>query len=80
MAERKNQIVMNMVRAMLLEKKIPKTFWAEVANWSIYVLNRCPTLAVKKITLEEAWSGMKPFVDHFRVFGYIAHVHVAEVQ
>lgn len=53
-AERKNRTVMNMVRSMLSEKKIPKNFWPEAVNWTMYVLNRCPTLAVKNITPEEA--------------------------
>ncbi|CAL9004184.1 unnamed protein product, partial [Prunus brigantina] len=39
---------------------------------------RCPTLAVKDVTPEETWSGVKPSIDHFRVFGCIAHVHVPE--
>ncbi|TXG65900.1 hypothetical protein EZV62_007175 [Acer yangbiense] len=38
----------------------------------------CPTLAIKDVTPDEAWSGVKPLVDHFRVFGCIAHVHVPE--
>jgi hypothetical protein len=71
---------MNMVRAMLLEKKIPKSFWPEAVHWSIYVLNRCPTLAVKDATPEEAWTGVKPSVEHFRVFGCLAHVHVPEAK
>ena len=69
---------MNMVRSMLSDKNIPKTFWPEAVNWTIYVLNRCPTLAVKDVTPKEAWSGVKPSVDHFWVFGCIAHVHVPE--
>ena len=44
------------------------------------MLNRCPNSALKDITPEEAWSGLRPSVDHFRVFGCIAHVHVPEVQ
>ncbi|KAL0313353.1 UNVERIFIED_CONTAM: Retrovirus-related Pol polyprotein from transposon TNT 1-94 [Sesamum radiatum] len=72
-AERKNRTIMNMVRSMLSDKSVPKTFWPEAVNWSIYVLNRCPTLAVKDVTPEEAWSGLKPSVEHFRVFGCIAH-------
>jgi transposase InsO family protein len=51
-AERKNRTVMNMVRSMLSDKNIPKTFWPEAVNWTIYVLNRCPTLAVKDVTPE----------------------------
>ena len=76
--ERKNRTVMNMVRSMLSDKNIPKTFWPEAMNWTIYVLNKCPTLAVRDVTPKEAWSGVKPSVDHFRVFGCIAHVYVPE--
>jgi len=77
-AETKNRTVMNMVRSMLSDKNIPKTFWAEAVNWTIYVLNMCPTLAVKNVTLEEAWSEVKPSINHFWVFCCIAHVHVPE--
>ena len=68
---------MNMVRSMLLEKQVPKNFWPEIVNWTAHVLNRSLTLAVKDMTLEEAWSGVKPNVDYFRVFGCIGHVHVS---
>jgi len=75
-AERKNRTIMNMVRSMLSEKRIPKSFWLEVVNWAMHVLNRSPTLAVKNRTPAEAWNGLKPSVAHFRVFGCISHVHV----
>lgn len=68
-AERKNRTVMNMVVRMLAAKKIPKVLWAEAAVWTFYVLNRCPTKALNRITLQEAWSGNKPTVEHFRVWG-----------
>ena len=42
----------------------------------MHLLNGSPTLAVKNKTPEEAWSGVKPSVEHFRVFGCISHVHV----
>jgi len=71
---------MNLVRSMLLEKKIPKTFWPEAVNWTIYVLNRCPTFAVKDMTPEEVWSGVKPSVEHFRVFGCVAHIHILDAR
>lgn len=77
-AERKNRTIMNMVRSMLSEKKIPKTFWPEAVNWTIHVLNRSPTLAVRNMTPEEAWSGSKPSVEHFRVWGCLSHVHVSD--
>ena len=79
-AERKNRTVMNMVRCMLAAKKMPKTFWTEAVKWTFYLLNRCPTLAVKNVTPQEAWSGVKPSVDHFRVWGCIGHVHIPEAK
>lgn len=65
---------------MLSDKRIPKTFRAEAVIWTFYVLNKCPTLAVKDITPQEAWSGIKPSVDQFRIFGCLAHVHVPHVN
>ncbi|CAL2265082.1 unnamed protein product [Prunus armeniaca] len=76
--ERKNRTVMNLVRCMLTEKQVPKAFWPEAVRWCVHVLNRCPTLAVQNRTPEEAWSGMKPTVEYFRVFGCLAHVHVPD--
>ena len=35
-------------------------------------------MVVKNKTSEEAWSGVKPSVEHFRVFGCISHVHVPD--
>ena len=35
-------------------------------------------MAVKNKTPEEAWSRVKPSVEHFRVYGCISHVHVLD--
>ncbi|KAJ9559214.1 hypothetical protein OSB04_013828 [Centaurea solstitialis] len=75
-AERRNRTVMNMVRSMLAAKKMPRVFWAEAAVWTFYILNRCPTKALMDVTPQEAWCGTKPSVEHFKVWGSIAHVHV----
>ncbi|GJY65031.1 retrovirus-related pol polyprotein from transposon TNT 1-94 [Tanacetum coccineum] len=77
-AERKNRTIMNMVRSMLTEKQVPKVFWPEAVRWSVHILNRCPTVAVQNQTPEEAWSGVKPVIDYFRVFGCVAHAHVPD--
>ncbi|GJW21496.1 putative RNA-directed DNA polymerase [Tanacetum coccineum] len=75
-AERKNRTVVNMVVSMIAAKKMPKKFWGEATVWSFYVLNRCPTKALTNMTPQEAWSGIKPTVNHFRIWGSIAHVHI----
>ncbi|XP_071705208.1 uncharacterized protein [Rutidosis leptorrhynchoides] len=79
-AERKNRTIMNLVRSIMIEKDVPKTFWPEAVKWVNHVLNRSPTLAVKDVTPEEAWGGIKPSVDYFRVFGCIGHVHVPDAK
>ena len=40
---------------------------------------RSPTMEVKDMTREEAWSGVKPLVDYLRVFGCVGHVHIPEM-
>ncbi|CAJ2639490.1 unnamed protein product [Trifolium pratense] len=55
---RKNRTIMNMVRCMISEKNVPKSFWPEAVNWAAHILNRSPTFTVKDVTPEEAWSGI----------------------
>ena len=75
-AERKNRTIVEMARSMMKAKSLPNSFWAEAVATSIYLLNRCPTKSVKGMTPQEAWSGRKPSVAHFKVFGCIAYSHV----
>lgn len=77
-AERKNRSIMNTVRTILTEKGVPKVFWPEAVQWANHVLNRSPTVAIKDMTPEEAWSDRKPDVEHFKIFGCIGHVHVPD--
>eukprot|EP01018_Ginkgo_biloba_P020396 Gb_28242 [translate_table: standard] len=75
-AERKNRTIMEMAQSMLKSKNLPNDYWAEAVATTVYILNRSPTKSVKNITPKEAWSGHKPSVTHFRVFGCVAYVHI----
>ena len=33
---------------------------------------------MKNITPQEAWNGVKPIVEHLRVWGSIVHVHISD--
>ncbi|GAU26636.1 hypothetical protein TSUD_102440 [Trifolium subterraneum] len=79
-SERKNRTLLNMVRSMLAGKNVPKRFWPEAVVWATYVINRSPTLSVKDMTPEEAWSSTKPSVSHFKVFGCIGYAHIPDTQ
>lgn len=75
-AERRNRTIMNMVRCLLSEKELPRSLWPDAVRWTTHVLNRSLTKAVKDKVPEERWTGIKPKVDYFRVFGSVAHVHI----
>ena len=55
---------------------LPKFYWLEAVNSSIYILNRSLTLTIKNKTSEEAWIGWKLSVDHLRVFRCIIHAYI----
>ena len=75
-AERRNKTILNMIRSMLRSKKLPHNFWAKAATTIVYVLNRCPTKNLDGEVPEEAWSGVKPSVRHFRIFGSLCYRHI----
>ncbi|KAI5334699.1 hypothetical protein L3X38_024832 [Prunus dulcis] len=73
-AERKNRTVVEMAKSMLHEKSIPYEFWAEAVNTAVYLLNRCPTKSLNKVTPFEAYTGRKPGIAHLKIFGSPCHV------
>jgi transposase InsO family protein len=75
-AERKNKHITEIACAMLNEKNLPNYFWAEAIATAVYIMNRTPTTAVHGMTPKEKFTGKKPNVSHFKVFGYSAYVHV----
>ena len=46
--------------------------------YSVYVLNRTHTKALKDMTPFEAWSGRKPHIAHLRGFGCVAYMKVVK--
>ena len=68
-----------MVLSMLKEKNLPRVFWGEKINTSVYLLTRSLTKSLEGKTPYEAWTRIKPNVDHFRVFGCLAHVKTISV-
>jgi hypothetical protein len=54
---------------MLHAKSLPQRLWAEALNCETYIQNRSPHRYVKDKTPYEAWSGLKPEVTHFHIFG-----------
>jgi hypothetical protein len=68
-AERRNQTVVGMARALLKQRGMSVVFRGEEVVTAVYILNRSPTKALNGMTLYEAWHGRKPAVSHLQVFG-----------
>ena len=76
--ERKNRTIMEMARCLLFESGLPKKFWAEGVNTSIYIQNRLYSKSLRSKTPFELWFGYKPSLDHLRVFGSICYILVPQ--
>ena len=75
-AERFNQTLVEVVKSMLADSELPKTFWAEALATAIYLWNRSPTKSVEGKTPYKAVYGEKPNVGHLKVFGCSAYSYI----
>ncbi|GKB22264.1 putative ribonuclease H-like domain-containing protein [Tanacetum coccineum] len=68
-AERKNRTLIEAVRTMLADLKLPTTFWAEAVNTACYVQNRVLVIKPQNKTPYELFLGRKPALSFMRPFG-----------
>jgi len=71
-AERLYRTIMERLRAVLLEYKLPRSLWAEQLMALFFLRNRSPT-ADGQATPHELLYGAKPEVAHSRVLGSPAY-------
>jgi hypothetical protein len=50
----------------------------KACNTVVYVKKRCPHRVLGMSTPEKAFTGKKPDVSHFKIFGSSIYVHVAK--
>jgi hypothetical protein len=75
-AERKNRTIYEAVRAMMHDQNLPLSLWAEAVSTAVYIQNRCPHKALEAKIHEEVFTGIKPLVDHLRIFGSPVYIHI----
>ena len=75
-AERKNKAIVGAARAMLHDQGLPLFLWVEACYTVVYLQNMSPHMVVGSMTHEEAFSGKKPEVGHFQIFGCITYSYV----
>ena len=76
MAERKNKAIDGVERSMLHDHGLPFFLWVEVCNTPVFIQNRSPHKVLGSKTPEEAYSGKRPEVGHFKIFGCLTYSHV----
>ena len=78
LAERMNRTLIDKTRCLLINSKLPRSFWAEAVTKICYFVNRSPSAALKFKTPEEVWIGVSADCKHLRIFGCTAYVHVKQ--
>ncbi|KAJ9550670.1 hypothetical protein OSB04_014715 [Centaurea solstitialis] len=68
-AERRNRTLIEAARTMLVDSKLPVTFWAEAINTACYVQNRVLVVKSKGKTPYELFEKKKPFIGFLVPFG-----------
>jgi hypothetical protein len=77
-AECMNWTLLDKVQAMLLDAKLPKSYWYNALQYAAHIHNVTPTCALKDQTPKEAWSSNKPDVSSLRVFSSQAFIHIPD--
>lgn len=67
--ERKNKILMDIARSVLIDFSLPKNFWAEAANTACHVTKTCLIKSILNKTPYELLNNKKPQLSYLRAFG-----------
>ena len=68
-AECMNRTLVELVRAMLTDSKLPEFLWEPAVTHATYVRNLSYTKYILKATPYQLWHGHKPDVSHLHEFG-----------
>jgi hypothetical protein len=61
---------------MMFDQELKNYLWVEATYIAVYIHNRFTHAILKDTTFEEVFLGIKPEVDHLRIFGCPVYIHV----
>jgi hypothetical protein len=61
---------------MIHDQHLPMFLWAKASMTVVYVQNRNPHKTLRNMTPEEAFIGVKPEVENFRIFGCPVYINI----
>lgn len=75
-AEREMRTIVEAARTMIHSTDMPKTFWAEVVNTAVFVLNKTGTSSVRGTSSIKLWHSKDVNMSIFKIFGSRIAAHV----
>ena len=79
-AERYNRSAMDIGRCLLREAKIHRKYWPEIMKTVAYLKNRTIANTVENKSPYEIFFGIKPNVEHLKIYGSRVFVRVPEAK
>ena len=67
--ERRNKIIMDCARTLMIEKNAIRKYQKEAISTIVHTLNKVQLKKDSNLTPYELWYGYKPNVSYFKVFG-----------
>ncbi len=77
-AERRMRTILERVRAMLFDAKMPKVMWGECVVHAADLINMTPSTVTDNVTPNEKWFKKIPSAEYLKVFGCAAYAHIPE--
>ena len=68
-AEKRNRLVIDCARTLMMEKNVALKYWREVVSTAVYTLNRVQIKKGTNVTPFKLWYGHSPNVKNLKVFG-----------
>lgn len=78
LAERMNRTLMERVRCILIQSKIPKLLWAEILMTTTYLMNLSPLSTIGFKTPFEIWESKPVSYGNLKAFGCATYVHISQ--
>lgn len=70
--------IIDKITCLLINSKLPRSFWVEVVSIACYLMNKSSSVAIKFKTPEQMWSGVPASYKHLRTLGCPSYVHVKQ--
>lgn len=69
-------MIVNRVCSILIACQFPTYQWTEAIYYANYLVNISFIIANQSITPKQLYSKIKPHLNHLKVFGSIAYLHI----